>query len=304
MKLEAAAPAMTDEVCVFDCAGTALVGVLSRPAQLQSGAVGVVVVVGGPQYRAGSHRQFVALARRLAAGGFPVLRFDHRGMGDSPGDLPGFEHLEADIGAAIDALLQAVPALQRVVLWGLCDGASAALLSQHGRADPRVAGLCLLNPWVRSVASLAKTQVKHYYRQRLLERAFWAKLLSGGVARKALADLWQNLGQAFGSGAESGSATKGIAADRALGFQQRMALAWQQFDGPILLVLSECDHTAQEFTEVSHSDPLWQSALQRRPPGRVSLSGADHTCSHPAAQASAEAATLQWLRSSFAGHAP
>ena len=32
--------------------------------------------------------------------------------------------------------------------------------------DPRVAGLALLNPWVRSDAGLARARVKHYYRQR------------------------------------------------------------------------------------------------------------------------------------------
>ena len=35
---------------------------------------------------------------------------------------------------------------------------------------------CLLNPWVRSDATIAKTYLKHYYGQRLLEKEFWAKL--------------------------------------------------------------------------------------------------------------------------------
>ena len=53
---------------VFRCAGEELVGIL-HPAP---GATGVVIVVGGPQYRVGSHRQFLLLARRLAASGIPV----------------------------------------------------------------------------------------------------------------------------------------------------------------------------------------------------------------------------------------
>jgi alpha/beta superfamily hydrolase len=47
----------------------------------------VLVIVGGPQYRAGSHRQFTLLARSLAEQGFAVLRFDYRGMGDSTGAM-------------------------------------------------------------------------------------------------------------------------------------------------------------------------------------------------------------------------
>ena len=42
---------------------------------------GMLIVVGGPQYRAGSHRQFTLLARDVAATGVPTMRFDYRGMG-------------------------------------------------------------------------------------------------------------------------------------------------------------------------------------------------------------------------------
>ena len=65
---------MREEAFFFDCDGDALLGVLARPAE--PSAVGVVIVVGGPQYRVGSHRHFVLLARRLATAGHPTLRFD------------------------------------------------------------------------------------------------------------------------------------------------------------------------------------------------------------------------------------
>jgi len=84
---------------------------------------GVLIVVGGPQYRVGSHRQFVLTARRLAADGYTTLRFDATGMGDALGEPRSFEQLDDDLGSAIDALLASTPALRRVVLLGLCDGA-------------------------------------------------------------------------------------------------------------------------------------------------------------------------------------
>lgn len=89
---------------------------------------GVLIIVGGPQYRVGSHRQFVLLSRRLAGEGYPAMRFDYRGMGDAGGAMRSFEDVRADIGAAIEAFQRAVPSLRRIVLWGLCDAASAALL--------------------------------------------------------------------------------------------------------------------------------------------------------------------------------
>jgi uncharacterized protein len=279
-----------EDVIGFDCEGEQLVGVVTRPDEPHD--AGVVIVVGGPQYRAGSHRQFVALARCLADAGFAVLRFDVRGMGDSSGALRNFEQVGADIRAAIDALLVTVPSVQRVALWGLCDGASAALLYLHEQRDARVAGLCLANPWVRSEASLAKTHVKHYYRQRLSERAFWIKLASGKVALGALAGLWRSLRSAL---APATAPPAGGAA-----YQQRMAQAWAAFNGPLLLLMSERDYTANEFDEFTATAPDWRRAMQTRGPERVTLSDADHTCSTPAAQRAAEAATAAWARRAFA----
>ena len=89
-----------------------------------------------------------------------MLRFDVRGMGDSSGTPPGFERIEDDIAAAIDALLAAVPETSGVVLWGLCDGASAALLYLDTTHDTRVVGLGIANPWVRSEVGLARTRVR------------------------------------------------------------------------------------------------------------------------------------------------
>jgi exosortase A-associated hydrolase 1 len=202
---------VVERALVFPCAGDLLPGIVALPrpssdahgpARMGSSAAsavpgngasapdravmpdpsagcGVLVVVGGPQYRVGSHRQFLLLARRLAAEGYPTMRFDYRGMGDASGEMHGFEEVSADIGAALDAFQLACPSLRRIVLWGLCDAASAALLYVQATRDPRVAGLVLLNPWVRSETSLAQTQIKHYYRQRLLQGDFWWKLLSG-----------------------------------------------------------------------------------------------------------------------------
>jgi uncharacterized protein len=288
-----------EDIVQFNCQGLLLSGIVSRPgaAAQADPSLGLVIVVGGPQYRAGSHRQFVQLARAVAAAGVVALRFDYRGMGDAPGALRNFEAVDDDIAAAISALQAADPRITRVVLWGLCDAASAALLYLHGRPDPRVAGLALINPWVRSVASLAKAHVKHYYRQRLMDKTFWAKLLKGQVAAAAFSGALQSVRAALGGGR---SAHPKHQTASALPFQARMALGLQNFKGPVLLMLSENDLTAREFVEHSKSDAAWQRALAQRPPRRVDLAGADHTCSQPVAQLAAEAATVRWLASALA----
>ena len=278
------APGSAEKAIHFDCEGEALLAILHAPEAPSD--LGVVVVVGGPQYRAGSHRLFVLLARALAAKGFAVLRFDYRGMGDSGDARRDFAAVSADIGCAIDALQEHVPTVRRVALWGLCDGASAALLYLDDTGDKRVVGLCLLNPWVRSVASLARTHVKHYYTQRLRQREFWAKLLRGQVAGEAWSGLLANLR------AQRGRAQ--AHADEP--FQTRMAKAWRAFDKNILLVLSGDDYTAKEFIEYACSNTAWGGLLEASV-DRHDVPQADHTFSTPDARMDMECATARWLAS-------
>ena len=92
----------------------------------------------------------------------------------------GFENLASDLHGAIDELQKHEPGVQRVCVWGLCDGASAALM--YAASDPRVDRLVLLNPWVRSEGSLAQAYIDNYYGRRLRDPAFWRRVLTNPVA--------------------------------------------------------------------------------------------------------------------------
>ena len=274
----------SEAALVFPVAGERLLGVVARPDGPRDCAV--LLVVGGPQYRVGSHRQFLLLSRRLAAEGYPVMRFDYRGMGDSGAAVRSFDAVGEDIGAAIDAFLEACPGVRRIVLWGLCDGASAALLHVQASRDPRIAGLVLLNPWVRSEASLAQTHIKHYYGQRLLQRAFWVKLLSGKMQIvRSLRGLLDNAMLARGTDSPRQSRS----------FQDLMAEGWRQFDGEVLLILSGQDYTAKEFLEYVASDVAWSGVLDSRKLSRVDVADADHTFSSEELRSRVENETLKWL---------
>ena len=190
----------------FACGDDCLFGIASVPAE--PAARGVVVVVGGPQYRSGSHRQFTLLARHLAAQGIAVLRFDYRGMGDAEGTSRDFEMVGDDLRSAIVQFQATVPAVREVVLWGLCDGASAALF--YAAQDARVQGLVLLNPWVRTEGGLAKATLKHYYRDRLLQPGLWKKIFTGKFnAGAALRSFIGVLGAASGEPAASAAKSDG-----------------------------------------------------------------------------------------------
>jgi len=274
-----------DVALSFDCAGAALVGILSLPEQ--GGPRGVLIVVGGPQYRAGSHRQFTLLARALAAAGIAAMRFDYRGMGDSDGPPRDFETAGDDIRAAIDAFLRQVPSLRDVVVWGLCDGASAALLHAHG--DARVAGMVLLNPWVRTSGSYARTALRHYYLARLRDGDFWRKLLAGrfdfGAAVRSFGRVVTAAGQPAGAGRQHGA------------LPQRMLAGLQRFPGRVLFIISGRDLTAREFLDLAAASTPWKTLLAAPRVSRHTLPDADHTFSRAVWRDEVAAATANWVRS-------
>lgn len=275
---------MNESAVAFACGGEWLYGVVHRPDA--PARRGVVLVVGGPQYRVGSHRQFVLLARHVARSGVAVLRFDYRGMGDSLGEERNFEHVGDDIRAAIDCLIERVPEVDEVALWGLCDAASAALF--YAADDARVTGLALLNPWVRTEQTVAQTYLRHYYVDRLRDRAFWRKLARGelGIA-KTFRSLLQTLRTARGAGAAQTSDDGDL--------PQRMLAGLRRFCGRVLLILSGDDITANEFRDVTERSPSWQQSLAEARVTRHDLPGANHTFSRREWRDQVSAWTAQWL---------
>lgn len=281
----------TEKAVVFDCEGERLIGVVTQPCPSEDPAssTGVLIVVGGPQYRVGSHRQFVLLARFLADNGVPCMRFDYRGMGDATGEARDFEGVTPDIEAAVDVFLRQVPGVERLVLWGLCDGASAICFSLA--RSSRVAGAVLLNPWVRTAASEARTMLKHYYLRRLLDKQFWLKLLRGGVSvRGALGGVSSAVGQAARSAEQpDGHEVRGSVPERMLDGLRASSV-------PVAIFLSGRDYVAREFEQCVAGDRGWAAFLDSERCSLRHFLDADHTFSSAQLRDSVAAATLEWVR--------
>jgi len=280
-----------EQALVFDCEGSSLIGVLSGAAL--AAERGVLIVVGGPQYRAGSHRQFTLLARHLAERGVPTLRFDYRGMGDSGGGVRTFERVDADIRCAIDRFFASVTGLKDVVIWGLCDAASAALFYAH--QDARVSGLVLLNPWVRTEHGLARAHLRHYYLQRLFQASLWQKVARGEFkVREAAAALGKAAMDAMGRGPSRGTAEEATASEAPL--PERMEDALGRFRGRVLLILSGNDLTAQEFNDVVAGSRRWRQLLSADRITRYDLPEANHTFARRDWRDQVERWTEAWVK--------
>ncbi|MFY9510543.1 MAG: hydrolase 1, exosortase A system-associated, partial [Rubrivivax sp.] len=216
-----------------------------------------------------------------------------RGMGDSSGELRNFEQVSEDIDAALAALRRAAPHADRVAVFGLCDAASAALLHLHDRPGAQVDALCLLNPWVRSEATLARTHLKRYYLQRLTDASFWRRLFSGDVGLVRVKELLQSLRSALRP-SDPAQATTSAAMARPP-FQAAMARAWRNFRGRTLLVICGDDLTAQEFIEHSERDAAWRGLVDGAGVQRLDLADADHTLSQRSPRLAFETTLCRWL---------
>jgi pimeloyl-ACP methyl ester carboxylesterase len=167
-----------------------LVGVLTEPER-EARTRGVLLLNAGILHRIGPTRVYVALARALAEHGFPVLRFDYSGRGDSDPRADNLDYEESTIletQAAMD-FVQTDRGTTDFVLMGICSGANAAL--RAARRDGRVAGLVMVEflPYVTR-----GFRVERYLR-RMLSAAAWKRLLRRGLGvwgtkiRRGLTDL-------------------------------------------------------------------------------------------------------------------
>ena len=272
-----------ERAVLIPCSDERLIGILhiGNPAA----RTGVVIVVGGPQYRVGSHRQFVLTARKFAAAGIPVLRFDYRGMGDSTSSSRPFDAVDNDIRAAVDCLQAELPGVESIMLMGLCDAASACLL--YVGQDSRLSGLILLNPWVRTGQGEAQAYLRYYYLRRILQGSFWRKVFAGDFhPGRSLRELLGTVRRAQSTGAPV--AARGT-------FVSRMIQGLNSFARPVLILVSGRDLIAREFSDLCTTDTEWRVAVDRPTVTTVMLPDADHTMSCGKDFERSVEACLTWL---------
>lgn len=224
---------MTRRHLTFACEGATLVGTLDIDGA--SHGTGLLIVSGGNELRAGAWSGQAQLATRLAHAGFPVFRYDRRGVGDSEGENLSFRGALPDIAAALATFRSAAPHLSRIVAFGNCDAAAALMLFG---AELQVDGLVLANPWTidgeEAPDAMPASAIRSRYLGKLASpREIW-RLLSGGVN---LGKLARGLRTAAGHS----PAHAGLAQDMKAGLDA--------FAGPVAILLASRDRTAQMFEE-------------------------------------------------------
>jgi exosortase A-associated hydrolase 1 len=246
----------------------------------------------------------VMMARNVSAAGIAVLRFDHRGLGDSDGTFNGFEHNGADIQAAIDCLRREVPEVSSVVLWGGCDAASACMI--HAPALEGVASMVLGNPWV-TTAEIQEAVLQQHYLTRLRQWSFWRKLLrfEYNLLDYAGAGLQRISGKLSSFFRSSDTSDKGVDAKGSSGnsggadvdadWLLRMQIGLRSFKGPVMFLMSGQSLISKEFDELMARDKNWASLYGRSNCRRVDLPDADQTFSSDKSRAEVSDILQSWV---------
>jgi exosortase A-associated hydrolase 1 len=208
----------------FECEGATLIGSLDDAR----GNTGLLIVSGGNEIRTGAHRGMAMLAREIADHGFPVFRFDRRGIGDSDGKNGEFRSSGPDLAAAIAAFRAETP-VDRIIAFGNCDAATAILLHRSDGIDAAI----LANIWTieRTDSLPPPAAIKAHYLERLRDPTAWIGLVTGAINLKKLAQGLLRIAQP--------------AAPSSL--PQQLADAMAAFPAPFTLLLAERDPTAIAF---------------------------------------------------------
>ncbi|MGB5484345.1 hydrolase 1, exosortase A system-associated [Parasphingorhabdus sp.] len=237
-----------------------------------TGSTALLIVSGGNEIRSGAHNGMAQLALRISEQGFPVLRYDRRGIGDSSGNNLGFLGSAAEISAAAQFLRQKQQQLQTVIAFGNCDAATALALFGP---DAGIDGYLLANPWVIETTSepdmqeptLSSAAIRSRYWDRIRNPRTIFDLLSGKIDfRKLLKGLKQ------ASRSEENSV---------LSLRLRDALC--RIDGPAHLLLAKRDTTARAFLAAWNSVDF-ATARQKSTITVEALDSASHSFADEAAK--------------------
>ena len=186
----AVAPGIEEQLCFLD-AEQRLFGVVTTPGGVPPTRA-MLLLNSGANHHIGNGRMYVRFARRLAARGWLVLRYDVSGIGDSlphsgaPENEVYTRHAVADLEAAL-AFIRSRFGVARVETLGLCSGAYHSF--KGAVAGLPIDGLFVANPlvffWKPGMSldypPFQMVQAAEQLQRSMLQAGKWIKLLRGQV---------------------------------------------------------------------------------------------------------------------------
>ena len=179
-----------EQAISFKCDGQQIIGILHRPdgPSGERPNLGLVLAHSGSRGRLGNTFHYPFMARQLARLGYPVLRCDPPGLGDSSGTIATGPtrsfYREIQEGRFVGDTLAAIKELRRltsprhVVLIGICGGAITAL--EAAALAEGVSGAALLS--IPVTLDFARTEapgvIPPEYARKYLRSLYASKIFS------------------------------------------------------------------------------------------------------------------------------
>jgi alpha-beta hydrolase superfamily lysophospholipase len=285
--------------------GNVLSGILHHPKGPPARHAGVLLVEVGVGTRIGMHRFNVRLARRLAELGYPVVRVDPGGVGNSEGSIgpmPLLTYYEAIEAGIFTEDLRAVLASARRAtnmddwyVFGHCGGAVASVLAFH--SEPRIRGAVLTD-----MAFYPARRRPDLTQAKLASARSWIRALTFRTdyryfLKKILARLRERLTSLLRRSSRREGPSR-VAVDRH-GLNATLVAGFRDIirrQKEILLVFSAADHAIEDFRRLE-SRLTRPSALPRIPYRIEVIEDANHTFFLQPAQARLMESIADWFAS-------
>ena len=264
---------MREKVLLF---GTdeSLAGIMTEPVPTgdNHNRPAIILLNAGLLHRIGPNRLYVTIARRMAAAGFLVFRFDLSGIGDSVARSDSLPFVQSSISETKEAMdyLSSVKGTNKFILIGICSGADLAF--RAACRNPCVVGVIGINGSYCDGESLeelnqhVKSSIQsRYYRKHFLNYRSWWRVITGKSDLRSIRNFLITRTKSFLSPHKQPVHRKGAS-------QEWRLLAERKVD--LLLVYSEGSSSLDVFHQVTESD-LCNAGFSRNLEVEV-IEGSDH----------------------------
>lgn len=268
----------------------ALAAILHLPPNAKS--TFILMLHGWSGYRTGPHQMQTRAARRFAQLGFPVLRFDFAGRGDSDGaaELATLATMKDDVDTVLDWIKSTFPT-HKVLLAGLCSGCEVAF---SAAAAPQINGLMLWSaPAFAAGASGERTRRKRWhhlgeYARKLLRPSTYKKLLRGSVDVRGVSKVLSH------QGGESKNIENDLPGQLPRGWRQSILERNKDLAIPVLMIFGSADPTGVEALDWYENQFPKNCKIDKR-----WIEGANHSYYGLAWEREVIEESEEWLRRNF-----
>ncbi len=282
-------------------------GIVHVPETALEPRTGVVLLHENPNTKFGTHRIFRELADLLCEAGFYVLRFDERGMNDSPGTVELDVDIRVEDARYAARFFRSHCRLEKLVGWGLCMGSVVTLHSHAAARHPEEKYDAMVLCSILADPAMVSSRKVDYVKADI--GVVVQQVFRGNILRK----LWEAPGKMHIYRQNVPKLLRAMAnqylhlepeVERVRAYIAKIAPLLSAVDRPSVMIFGEKDKHFMRFTENVNPNDKLGLKTKEFPPSFVVIKDGDHTFSSRPQMEDVFAATLDWVQAFHRGLRP